>query len=260
MAGRALRGRPFGQADLSARRGGGADGQVTKLERYDTTYVPSPIRHLFRDVGDTPLRILWVYSWPQPDRPALKLTGAPTAYARSRPWAGIRRRSRHGRLRTEQDPHMSYLPEPSGWTFTDDRGQVVAALRRPARVVAYIQAGAALADLGVRPIGVFGSAHDRVDAPDPVKAGPLADAGVAYYGAGEGLDLDALLADRPDLVVGVSHAAGQAYGIPVQATKHLEEQVPLAVLDVGQAHPLAQVRDRFGDLARALGAPDSPAA
>jgi mannose-6-phosphate isomerase-like protein (cupin superfamily) len=38
------------------------DGEVTRLERYDTTYVQSPIPHLFRNVGDTPLRILWVYS------------------------------------------------------------------------------------------------------------------------------------------------------------------------------------------------------
>ncbi|MFE7432272.1 cupin domain-containing protein [Streptomyces tendae] len=38
------------------------DGEVTKLERFDTTYVPSPVPHLFRNVGDTPLRILWVYS------------------------------------------------------------------------------------------------------------------------------------------------------------------------------------------------------
>ncbi|WP_420035905.1 cupin domain-containing protein [Streptomyces sp. cg28] len=38
------------------------DGEVTKLERHDTTYVPSPVPHLFRNVGDTPLRILWVYS------------------------------------------------------------------------------------------------------------------------------------------------------------------------------------------------------
>ncbi|MFJ5306413.1 cupin domain-containing protein [Streptomyces sp. NPDC088350] len=38
------------------------DGDVTRLEQYDTTYVPSPIPHLFRNVGDTPLRILWVYS------------------------------------------------------------------------------------------------------------------------------------------------------------------------------------------------------
>ncbi|MGD6741296.1 cupin domain-containing protein [Streptomyces sp. BH106] len=38
------------------------DGEVTKLEQYDTTYVPSPIPHLFRNVGEVPLRILWVYS------------------------------------------------------------------------------------------------------------------------------------------------------------------------------------------------------
>jgi mannose-6-phosphate isomerase-like protein (cupin superfamily) len=38
------------------------DGEVTKPERFDTTYVPSPIPHLFRNIGDTPLRILWVYS------------------------------------------------------------------------------------------------------------------------------------------------------------------------------------------------------
>ncbi|MFF7602113.1 cupin domain-containing protein [Streptomyces mirabilis] len=36
------------------------DGEVTKLERFDTTYVPSPLPHLFRTIGDRPLRILWV--------------------------------------------------------------------------------------------------------------------------------------------------------------------------------------------------------
>ncbi|MGY5106883.1 cupin domain-containing protein [Streptomyces sp. 900105245] len=38
------------------------DGEATTLEQYDTTYVPSPVPHLFRNVGDVPLRILWVYS------------------------------------------------------------------------------------------------------------------------------------------------------------------------------------------------------
>ncbi|MFF8908478.1 cupin domain-containing protein [Streptomyces olivaceoviridis] len=38
------------------------DGEVTRLERFDTTYIPSPLPHLFRNVGGTPLRILWVYS------------------------------------------------------------------------------------------------------------------------------------------------------------------------------------------------------
>jgi mannose-6-phosphate isomerase-like protein (cupin superfamily) len=38
------------------------DGEVTKLKQFDTTYVPSPIPHLFLNIGDVPLRILWVYS------------------------------------------------------------------------------------------------------------------------------------------------------------------------------------------------------
>ncbi|MFJ3278362.1 cupin domain-containing protein [Streptomyces halstedii] len=37
-------------------------GEVTRLERFDTTYIPSPLPHLFRNVSDTPLRILWVYT------------------------------------------------------------------------------------------------------------------------------------------------------------------------------------------------------
>ncbi|MFJ9055048.1 cupin domain-containing protein [Streptomyces sp. NPDC102409] len=38
------------------------EGALTRLERFDTTYIPSPVPHLFRNVGDTPLRILWVYT------------------------------------------------------------------------------------------------------------------------------------------------------------------------------------------------------
>ncbi|MGP4025996.1 cupin domain-containing protein [Actinomadura sp. 3N407] len=38
------------------------DGEVTRLSRFDTTYIPSPIPHLFRNVGRSPLRILWVYT------------------------------------------------------------------------------------------------------------------------------------------------------------------------------------------------------
>ena len=38
------------------------EGSVTRLARYDTTYVPSPVPHLFRNAGDSPLRILWVYT------------------------------------------------------------------------------------------------------------------------------------------------------------------------------------------------------
>jgi len=37
------------------------DGAATRLEKWDTAYVPSPIPHLYRNVGDTPLTIMWIY-------------------------------------------------------------------------------------------------------------------------------------------------------------------------------------------------------
>jgi quercetin dioxygenase-like cupin family protein len=37
------------------------DGEVTRLERFDTTYVDAGIPHLFRNVGTVPMTILWVY-------------------------------------------------------------------------------------------------------------------------------------------------------------------------------------------------------
>jgi quercetin dioxygenase-like cupin family protein len=37
------------------------DGEVTALERFDTTYVEAGIPHAFRNTGTTPMTILWVY-------------------------------------------------------------------------------------------------------------------------------------------------------------------------------------------------------
>ena len=37
------------------------DGSVTRLSRYDTTYVAAGIPHAFRNIGDGPMTILWVY-------------------------------------------------------------------------------------------------------------------------------------------------------------------------------------------------------
>jgi mannose-6-phosphate isomerase-like protein (cupin superfamily) len=37
------------------------DGVTTPLERFDTTYVEAGIPHLFRNTGDEPMTILWIY-------------------------------------------------------------------------------------------------------------------------------------------------------------------------------------------------------
>ncbi|MEV5612648.1 ABC transporter substrate-binding protein [Streptomyces sp. NPDC052225] len=147
----------------------------------------------------------------------------------------------------------------TAWEFTDDRGHLAVAPEPPTRVVAYIQAGAGLWDLGIRPVGIFGSYHDG-EHPDRAKAGALPLDGVAYLGAGAGLGLDDVLAVRPDLVVALTYGGGQVYGIEPDTAKHLEEHVPVVVIDVGQGRGLAGVRERFADLGRSLGVGEDPSA
>jgi quercetin dioxygenase-like cupin family protein len=38
------------------------DGAVTPLSRYDSTYIPADRVHAFRNTGEQPMTILWVYS------------------------------------------------------------------------------------------------------------------------------------------------------------------------------------------------------
>ncbi|MFD5427596.1 ABC transporter substrate-binding protein [Streptomyces sp. NPDC127084] len=145
------------------------------------------------------------------------------------------------------------MERQTNWGFLDDRGHLATAVRRPRRAVTYVQAGATLWDHGIRPAGLFGSNHDGVG-PDPVKAAGLPLDAIAYLGSGAGLDTEALLAVEPDLVVAVSYGGGQVYALDPETVKHIEERVPLVVLDIGQGRSLAAIRARFAELARELGA------
>ncbi|MFG2629530.1 ABC transporter substrate-binding protein [Streptomyces sp. NPDC048473] len=146
------------------------------------------------------------------------------------------------------------MREQTVWQFSDDRGQLSTAGRRPARVLAYVQAGATLWDHGIRPSAIFGSDHDDRAVPDAAKTGSLSLTEVGYLGAGSTLDVDTLLSGEPDLVVAVSYGGGHVYGLAPETAKHLEEHVPVVVIDVGQARTLAEIGDRFAQLARSLGA------
>ncbi|MFE7749683.1 ABC transporter substrate-binding protein [Streptomyces sp. NPDC057428] len=149
------------------------------------------------------------------------------------------------------------MTEQSGWSFEDDRGRLAVADRRPTRVLAYVQAGATLWDHGVHPEGIFGSGHDGA-VPDRAKTGGLPLDAVDYRGAGDDLDVDTLLRGGPDLVVAVSYGHGQLYGLDPDTAKHLEESVPVVVIDVGQARTLDHVTERFAGLARSLGGSADP--
>lgn len=155
---------------------------------------------------------------------------------------------------------MSHPHDRAPWEFLDDRGQLASAAQRPRRVVAYVQAGAALWDHGIRPTAVFGSPHDDATTADPAKTGSLPMDDVRYLGAGAGLDVAAVRAARPDLLVAVTYGGSAVYGIAPETAKHLEEHVPVVALSVAADRGLAGVRERFAELARALGAPERPSA
>ncbi|CAM5333574.1 hypothetical protein GCM10010329_37630 [Streptomyces spiroverticillatus] len=148
---------------------------------------------------------------------------------------------------------------PTPWQFTDSRGQLATAPNRPTRIAAYIQAGATLEDHGLRPIGIFGSYHDGPD-PDPAKSGRLPLDEVAYFGAGQALDPDAVLAAGTDLLVAVSYGGSAVYGMEPDTAKHLEQHIPTVVLDIGQGRSLSEVRDCFHALAASLGSTEPPEA
>lgn len=38
------------------------DGVVTPLKQYDSTYIPGNVTHAFRNTGEQPMKILWVYA------------------------------------------------------------------------------------------------------------------------------------------------------------------------------------------------------
>ncbi|WP_329622783.1 ABC transporter substrate-binding protein [Streptomyces sp. NBC_01255] len=135
------------------------------------------------------------------------------------------------------------------WGFTDDRGAEPVSARVPERVVAYVRAGAALLDLGVTPVAVYGSGHDG-PVSDPAKAGGLDAAGVPYLGPGRALDEGLLREWRPDLIVDVTYDGKSPYALDEAVADRLG--VPLVALSVGNELTLPAILDRFGALGASL--------
>ncbi|WP_327162666.1 ABC transporter substrate-binding protein [Streptomyces zaomyceticus] len=141
------------------------------------------------------------------------------------------------------------------WGFTDDRGAELGAARVPRRVIAYVRAGAALCDLGVTPVAVYGSGHDG-EVLDPAKEGGLRSAAVTYLGPGRVLDEGRLRELRPDVIVDVTYDGKSPYALDEAVAERLG--VPLVALSVGNELSLPAILERFEGLAASLGA--SPAA
>lgn len=151
-------------------------------------------------------------------------------------------------------------PAPPGgeWSFTDDRGVTVSLPARPERIVAFSPVAAAMWDLGLRPVGVFGPYRREDGSPDPQIGAVDLDAVVHlgdYGDAGPEFDLEQLIVLDADLLVGLSlpDVPNTIWYVPEEVFGTVESIVPTVGLALTGRSALQQI-EGIEDLGSALGA------
>lgn len=139
------------------------------------------------------------------------------------------------------------------WEFTDDRGKKITLGHRPVRIVAQSGAAAALWDLGVRPVGVFGPQRRKDGSNDPqigsVDLGTVRSIGSEYGEFG----VEKLAALKPDLLISGMYKPNELWYVTEEVRPKVEAITP--TLGISQRGRTAlQVIERFGELGRSLGA------
>lgn len=137
-----------------------------------------------------------------------------------------------------------------GWVFTDDRGVEITLPRRPEKVVAYVGTAAALWDFGVRVAGVFGPERQEDGTPEPAAGRLDLDTVESVGEAWDGLNLEALAALQPDLVVS---GGTETPWVIAEQLEEIGQMVPVAIVEV-YGVPAGTVIANYERLAVALGA------
>jgi iron complex transport system substrate-binding protein len=146
----------------------------------------------------------------------------------------------------------------AGWTFTDDRGQRVSLSSPPQRIAAYIGTAAALWDFGVRPVAVFGPQRRADGSPEPAAGRVDLDAVESVGDTWDGVNLEALAAARPDLVVTGGISDEDLWVITADQLDEVEEIAPVVAVQAYDKSA-SEISDGYQRLAAALGADlDSP--
>ncbi|WP_432514603.1 ABC transporter substrate-binding protein [Kineococcus sp. SYSU DK001] len=142
-------------------------------------------------------------------------------------------------------------PSPAGWSATGGFGRTLTLDARPERVVTDAYSAAALWDHGVRPVGVFGYGLEE-DA-SPLALGNVDLDGIDVVGRGGELNIEALAALQPDLVVGFGTTRGQGWAWWEEGTTTAVANIApfLAVEFSGRS--VEDVIGTYGDLAEDLG-------
>ncbi|MBO3750407.1 ABC transporter substrate-binding protein [Streptosporangiaceae bacterium NEAU-GS5] len=144
-------------------------------------------------------------------------------------------------------------PEASAWSFTDDRGTTITLPRRPARIVAQSSVAAALWDLGVRPVGVFGP-HKRADGTADPEVVPVDITKVEGIGnVWDEFNVEKYAALRPDLLVSSMYVKDTLWYVPDRSKAQIEKIAPTVGISL-MGRSADQLIERYASLAKALGA------
>ncbi|KRA50360.1 ABC transporter substrate-binding protein [Devosia sp. Root635] len=144
------------------------------------------------------------------------------------------------------------------WTYIDGAGKTVTLPEPPTRIIAHVNAAAALIPLGIRPVGVFLDGPPSVDR----AAEGLDLTGVEIVGRGwYELDAEAVLALDPDLIVTEYWPREGFYGGAVgdaAITDQIESIAP--IVGPAQGKSVVAMIEDYAALAASLGADlDAPA-
>lgn len=148
-------------------------------------------------------------------------------------------------------------PVAKGWSFTDDKGVTVELDTAPVRIVADVNAAAALWDFGIRPVGVFG--WNSSETGDFGPAGGNIDPDQVEIGGNstEPFQIESVAAMQPDLLVTITWE-------PENPTEYWSLDFDEAILPLAQkVAPIVAISavgsadvntERMAEMAVALGA------
>lgn len=149
----------------------------------------------------------------------------------------------------EPEPVVSAGP----WEFTDDRGVQISRPERPRKVVAQVSAAAALWDLGIRPVGIFGTSKEADGKPNKlvgnVDLGSVTSVAETWGEFG----VEKFAALRPDLLIAPIHVPKELWYVPKESVSAIEAIAPTLGVDYLN-RSVDTVIDRYAEVAQALGA------
>lgn len=130
------------------------------------------------------------------------------------------------------------------WSFTDDRGVTVSLPEAPKRIVAQTTSAAVLWDFGVKPVGVYG--------PTDFQAGAIDFDAVEYVGDYGTLDMEKLIALKPDLYVDLTWDGKALWYLSEDEQKQVEEIMPTLGFSMYGLSVVKQI-ERFEGFVESLG-------